>query len=330
MFDSFTCKVSVIVAIYNAENTLPRLVQSLKNQTLTDFEVLLIDDGSTDSSGAICDRFALQDSRFKVFHKQNEGIGATRQFGIDHAAGKYTIHADADDWVEPVWLEQLYSNAVSTGADMVICDIIENRGEAYSKVLKQKPTNCDSKTVLFDLLLSKIHGGPWNKLVRLSCFSEYGIKYMAEQNYGEDFIVNALLLNNGIEVSYIPSALYHYETYINLESASQVRNRKSLEQREKMAEFLRMTFNGTEFNSIHNCRMTSLAYLSIQFNFYSESEYYSHYSTLASLKWKDYSKLCPLPYRIIVWSSFHLSFKTARFLLKIKQLYRKIDEIMGI
>ncbi|MCQ2057503.1 MAG: glycosyltransferase, partial [Bacteroidaceae bacterium] len=100
--------------------TLDRLCQSLILQTMIDFEVLLIDDGSTDMSGRICDSYAKQDSRFKVFHKSNEGIGSTRQFGIDHASGEYTIHADSDDWVEPDWLEQLYSKAIETGVDMVI------------------------------------------------------------------------------------------------------------------------------------------------------------------------------------------------------------------
>ena len=80
--------ISVIVAIYNAQKTLPRLIDSLKAQTMTGFEVLLIDDGSTDASGSICDEVSESDDRFKVFHKPNEGIGATRQFGIEHAQGE--------------------------------------------------------------------------------------------------------------------------------------------------------------------------------------------------------------------------------------------------
>ena len=121
--------ISVIVAIYNAQKTLPRLIDSLKAQTMPDFEVLLINDGSTDASESICDEVAQSDNRFKAFHKPNEGIGSTRQFGIDHASGEYTIHADADDWVEPDYLELLYHEAISSEADMVICDLIEENGK---------------------------------------------------------------------------------------------------------------------------------------------------------------------------------------------------------
>ena len=130
--------ISVIVAIYNAQKTLPRLIDSLKAQTMTGFEVLLIDDGSTDASGSICDEVSESDDRFKVFHKPNEGIGATRQFGIEHAQGEYSIHADADDWVEPDYLEKLYNKAMETGADMVICDFLIENGV---KIRITKPQN---------------------------------------------------------------------------------------------------------------------------------------------------------------------------------------------
>ena len=95
-------KISVIVAVYKAEAYLHRCVDSLLAQTF--------------------DEYARKDSRIRTFHKPNEGVGATRQFGIDHACGEYSIHADPDDWVEPTMLEELYRKAKETDADMVICD----------------------------------------------------------------------------------------------------------------------------------------------------------------------------------------------------------------
>ena len=101
-------KVSVIVPIYKAEAYLNKCVDSLLVQTLKDFELLLIDDGSPDNSGEICDRYAQKDSRVRVFHKENGGVSSARQCGIDNAYGEYTIHTDPDDWVESTMLEELY------------------------------------------------------------------------------------------------------------------------------------------------------------------------------------------------------------------------------
>ena len=101
-------KISVIVPVYKAEAYLHRCVDSLLAQTFQDFEVLLVDDGSPDRSGEICDEYARKDSRVRVFHKENGGVSSARQYGMDHAQGEYTIHADPDDWVEPTMLEELY------------------------------------------------------------------------------------------------------------------------------------------------------------------------------------------------------------------------------
>ena len=99
-------KVSVIVPIYKAESYLYKCIDSLLTQTLADIEILLIDDGSPDGSGMICDEYARKDSRVKVFHKSNGGVASARQCGLDHACGEYVIHADPDDWVESdIWFE---------------------------------------------------------------------------------------------------------------------------------------------------------------------------------------------------------------------------------
>ena len=91
-------KVSVIVAVYNVASFLDKCLASLKVQTLKEFEVILVDDGSTDSSGQICDVYARGDIRFKVFHKANGGVSSAREFGVEKASGLYMIHADPDDW----------------------------------------------------------------------------------------------------------------------------------------------------------------------------------------------------------------------------------------
>lgn len=124
--------ISIIVPVYKSEKFICRCMDSLLSQSFTDFEILLIDDGSPDGSGKICDSYAMKDSRVRVFHKENGGVSSARQLGIDNARGEYTIHADPDDWVEPTMLAELYGKAKTEDADMVICDyysdVLTNRG----------------------------------------------------------------------------------------------------------------------------------------------------------------------------------------------------------
>lgn len=208
-------KVSVIVAVYKAENYLRRCVDSLLAQTFIDFEVLLVDDGSPDRSGEICDEYAAKDSRVRVFHKKNEGVSATRQFGIDHALGEYTIHADPDDWVEPTMLEELYAKAKEENADMVICDFYENiYGKEESIRICQQPEALDHTTVLKNLF-QQAHGGCWNKLLRRACYNKYGVHFDLKLSFCEDLYFNASLLLYPLKVAYLPRAFYHYVQNLN-------------------------------------------------------------------------------------------------------------------
>ncbi len=99
-----TPKISVIVPVYNVERYLPRCIDSILAQTFTDFELLLIDDGSKDSSGEICDEYASKDSRVRVFHKENGGVSSARNLGLDNARGEWIAFCDSDDWVKPEFL----------------------------------------------------------------------------------------------------------------------------------------------------------------------------------------------------------------------------------
>ena len=101
---NITPKISVIVPVYNAEKYLHRCIDSILSQTFTDFELLLIDDGSKDGSGAICDEYAAKDNRVRVFHKENGGVSSARNLGLDNACGEWVTFVDADDYVRPSYL----------------------------------------------------------------------------------------------------------------------------------------------------------------------------------------------------------------------------------
>jgi glycosyltransferase involved in cell wall biosynthesis len=116
--------VSVIIPVYNSENGLKYCVDSILNQTLSNLEVILVNDGSTDSSGRLCDEFAECDRRIKVLHTENAGPAAARNLGIREACGEYIGFVDSDDWLEPEMFESLYQKAKCSDSDLTFCDFI--------------------------------------------------------------------------------------------------------------------------------------------------------------------------------------------------------------
>lgn len=118
-------KVSIIIPIFNAEKYLEQCIESAINQTIRDIEIILINDGSTDSSEVICKKYASQDSRIIYYYKENEGLAAARQDGIERASGEYIGFIDSDDWVEPEMYEKMYVAAQSNNADVVLCNCFE-------------------------------------------------------------------------------------------------------------------------------------------------------------------------------------------------------------
>ena len=196
--------------VYRAEKWIHQCVDSLLAQTYRNIEVILIDDGSPDRSGAICDEYAAVDSRVRVIHQPNGGVSAARQTGMDNATGDYFIHADPDDWVESTMIEELMAKAIEEDADMVICDYISENdyGQEYNCLdLPQRPAADD---LLRRLLLQQLHGSCCNKLVRRACSN--GVCFMREMTVFEDELFNLqILLSGGVQrVSYLSKAFYHY------------------------------------------------------------------------------------------------------------------------
>ena len=208
--------VTVIVPIYKAEAYIERCLQSLQSQTLTPIEVLLIDDGSPDRSGEICDEYAKLSPIFRVIHKTNEGLSATLELGIQMAKGEYSIQVDPDDWIDLDMLELMYQKATQENADMVICDfsIIKRKGVKYSC---QKPSALRADIVLREILTIH-HGSGCNKLVRNKLYALHNIHHPKGFSLCDDLYVTSSLLSHDIRVSYIPRAFYHYDQTINANS----------------------------------------------------------------------------------------------------------------
>lgn len=201
--------ISIIVPVYNAEKSIARLLDSFISQSLTDWELIAVDDGSTDTSGRIIDKYASKDSRIIPIHKINAGVSAARQTGMNMSHGKYIIHADSDDWVEPDMLQELYDKAVSSDADVVICDFYVNDGDKqiYSK---QEPNSLSAQSVLRQLF-ENLHGSCCNKLIKCDILNAYNIHFPVGINYCEDLLVCVQLFShNKVRVAYLSKAFYHY------------------------------------------------------------------------------------------------------------------------
>lgn len=199
-------KVSVIVPVYNAEQNIRRCVESILNQTFTDFELLLIDDGSKDESGKICDEYAKQDRRVKVFHKKNGGVSSARNVGLDNACGEWIAFCDADDYVEPLWLSVLLGNVVDY--DMVIAGFWIYRNGKKEKV------PCIASTLL-DRIVSYLEengviGMLWCKLFRASIIKEKYLRFNAQYTICEDAEFIYRFIVESRKIRSIDALVYHY------------------------------------------------------------------------------------------------------------------------
>lgn len=209
--------VSIICPVYKTACFLHRCVDSILSQTFSQFELLLIDDGSPDDAGKICDEYAKMDSRVRVFHKENGGLADARQYGLDRIRGEYLIHIDSDDWVEPTMLEELYRKAKEERADVVVCDHYVNYG-TYQKYVKDGPISSDPVQAINDII-TKYNGCLWNKLIRVECYQKpQKVEWIIGQNVFEDLIVCTKILLSPRKIVYLEKAFYHYIQNVNLNS----------------------------------------------------------------------------------------------------------------
>lgn len=203
-------KISIIVPVYKAEKSIRHCVDSLLGQSYCNIEVILVDDGSPDRSGAICDEYAAADSRVKVIHQPNGGVSVARQTGMDNATGDYFIHTDPDDWVEPTMIEELVSKAQETGADYVGCDYYANYANGDTRYMPDDISGASSSRDLLEYLLTGRHFySLWNVMIR-RCFCS-GISFVNPPLLSsEDTLFKIRLSCRDFKVAYLPKAFYHY------------------------------------------------------------------------------------------------------------------------
>lgn len=208
--------LSVIIPVYNVEKWIRRAVESLQHQTFGDYELFLVDDGSTDSSGAICDELASQDERIKVTHRENGGAASARNEAMAVATGMYLYFMDGDDWCEPTMLEDLYTLAAGNDLDLVVTgfyiDTYYDEGKYYREqrnapdyVFASQQEFREQAHALFD---AQLLYAPWNKLYRRAYLEEQGVLFPA--TFWDDLPFNLDVVRNVERVGCLDGHYYHF------------------------------------------------------------------------------------------------------------------------
>lgn len=215
-----TPDVSIIVPVYDAEEYLPRCLDSIVGQALQNWELLLIDDGSTDRSGLICDNYAAKDERIHVIHQKNVGVSSARNVGLAVASGRYIGFVDADDRILPEMFQNLLSIATAQDCDLVMCDARTVYTDGHSEL--DTITQLENSSILNNgyvspNLLLEMAGSVWRCLYRAEMLRRHAVRFPIGIKFSEDRIFNILSIGYANVIAYEKAA--YYQRFINTESA---------------------------------------------------------------------------------------------------------------
>ncbi len=213
--------ISIIIPVYNTSNYLRECIESVLNQSFSDFELLLIDDGSTDCSYEICQEYKAKDKRIRVFQKQNSGVSDTRNMGLDHAKGEYVSFCDSDDFIDKEMYQILYETMIKNNVDRVCGGynyVYEN-----NRVVRCKPRISDGrytskhiiKRMIDDGTLSGVlFSGVNNSLFKRSIIEKYNVRFNKKVKYNEDSLFSISYMINSSSIYALQSKpLYYYRQY---------------------------------------------------------------------------------------------------------------------
>lgn len=273
--------VSIIVPVYKVEKYLSLCVSSILSQSYRNIEVILIDDGSPDNSGAMCDQFGLLDNRVKVVHKLNGGLSSARNEGLDIADGKYVVFVDSDDWVHTDYISTLYNLLISEEADISVCNFIKTSDEKVS--LNQRNVNVHllSNLEAVEKLCGELYEQlvvAWGKMFKLTLFN--GIRYPIGKVHEDEYTTYKLLYKaKKVVVTNQVLIFYRQRPDSIMGSGFNLKNRlHAIEAYEERADFF-------ENEGVYKLRNKTLRAL---FNWY-RSVLDKKESTLEEFDWDDFN-----------------------------------------
>ncbi|MDR2727810.1 MAG: glycosyltransferase [Chitinispirillales bacterium] len=211
-------KISIIIPVYNVEPYIKKCLDSVINQTYTDLEILLINDGSTDNSGNICDEYAKIDNRIRVFHKNNGGVASARNVGLKNFTGQYLGFVDPDDWIEPNMYEVLYNAIVDKNVHISVAGYFKDiNTESVTMVNREKIYDCviSAKDMLLYPLKRDYYMGfcgyLWNKLFSADIFNDGNLIFDNDIKYASDVLFYTTVVTaRKCTGCYIDKPIYHY------------------------------------------------------------------------------------------------------------------------
>ena len=204
--------ISIIVPAYNAANYLKRCLKSISKQTYPHYEVIIIDDGSVDNTGIIADSEASQDNRIKVIHQKNSGVSAARNAGLKKAIGKYIACVDADDTIEPMYLEKLLYSLKNASAQLSICGFFETDLDLNIHRQSSMQNQIVNGVEIIEKMLQyrNITSALWNKLFLFDIIKQNNIEFESRYIIGEDMLFLAKYCLNVDKAVIISDSLYRY------------------------------------------------------------------------------------------------------------------------
>ena len=229
--------ISVIIPVYNREQRVARCVESVLSQSYGDLEIIIVDDGSQDRTYEICNRYALADNRIKLVRQENKGVSQARNAGMALATSAWLTFVDSDDYLAPDCYRRMIEMAEKENSDMLLCDFYEN-----GKYMKQyKGDALDGEEVARLVLKGSMHGACWNKLFRRSVLVDNGISFNSDISFCEDMLFVVQFCLQGVKVSYLGEAFYHYEHNDGEECLTSNVSGKMLTSLQKVVECLQET-----------------------------------------------------------------------------------------
>ena len=274
--------ISVIVPVYNVEKYLSACLNSILAQTFTDFELILVDDGSPDSSGKICDEYAEKDSRIRVFHTSNGGVSNARNIGLDNATSEYVVFVDSDDFVEKTYLDKL----IYGGYDLSICGCYfsDPQGSVLSVARKESEK---AEVVSKENILKWYEQGSlysvWTSAFKKSIIDTYNLRFDTNTTRGEDTIFMFNYVEHCETVHFVEDVLYYYVRY-NTNTLTTSRNLKSVRALAYLDNFI---YEWLEKNNLHSEKFESVLYWTKkeQQVYFLQTVYDAELKFLDKMKW---------------------------------------------
>jgi glycosyltransferase involved in cell wall biosynthesis len=204
--------ISVIVPVYKTEQYVPRCIDSILVQTFTDFELILVDDGSPDNCGAICDEYSQRDARIKVIHKENEGVSTARNCGIEASSGEYIMFCDSDDYVSPDWCETLLRHAQKNPDSGIVSNFFRvfEDGTIRCKASMEVNIVCTKRISYYEMFCRQLSGYIWNKIYKAEILKGKRVRFDSTICVAEDVKFNAEYYKHCDGFVFVENPLYYY------------------------------------------------------------------------------------------------------------------------